>query len=261
MNRVWTWGAAAILTLVACAGSARAQDNAIRYALADDTNLSIGCVEPCKCPVYWLPVRGTVTLTPRETDPLFQHYAVEKVDWEIPRFDGGVLRVKGSGRYRIGGEFALVHQLELDLQVGEQPPQHFDSGIVVGGVNFPRIDIAVAVNGFFCYDSIFTVLASPTVSVIDVTAETPLMVRPNPFHAGTEIALALAEPNVVDLRVLDVAGREVSALVESSLLSAGSHVFVWSGRSNEGRISPPGVYFVRADVDGRRSLQRVAKLD
>ena len=38
----------------------------------------------------------------------------------------------------------------------------FGSGVVSGGTSFPRIDIRLAVNGFYCFDRIFLLHAKPT---------------------------------------------------------------------------------------------------
>ena len=38
----------------------------------------------------------------------------------------------------------------------------FDSGVVSGGTGFPRIDIRLAVNGFYCFDRVFLLHAKPT---------------------------------------------------------------------------------------------------
>ena len=54
--------------------------------------------------------------------------------------------------------------MQLDLRVGDQPVQHFDSGLVVGGGGFPELDVRVSVNGQFCYDTVIDVIASPFAS-------------------------------------------------------------------------------------------------
>lgn len=50
-----------------------------------------------------------------------------------------------------------MHRMELDLTVGDDPSEHFYGGLVRGGDDFPHIDTAVALHGFFCWDSAFTI--------------------------------------------------------------------------------------------------------
>ena len=71
------------------------------------------------------------------------------------------MRIAGSGTYRIGGEFALQHQLSLDLAVGSDPPEHFDSGLVVPPTRFPRIDASISIHGGYCFDTVIDLHARP----------------------------------------------------------------------------------------------------
>ena len=74
---------------------------------------------------------------------------------------------------------------------------------------------------------------------------------------GAQISFSLAQSTVVDVRIFDVAGREVRALVRRQRLESGMHVIDWDGRGNDGRVVPSGIYFTRADAAGARSLGRV----
>ncbi len=56
---------------------------------------------------------------------------------------------------------------------------------------------------------------------------------PNPFVASTRLAFALPEPGAVDLRVFDVAGREVASLAHGAW-PAGAHEARWDGRDGSG---------------------------
>ena len=62
---------------------------------------------------------------------------------------------------------------------------------------------------------------------------------PNPFNPSTTIKLSLPEADVVDLRVFDVAGREVKIL-SNQHLNAGVHSFTFDGANLSS-----GVYFYR----------------
>jgi hypothetical protein len=107
------------------------------------------------------PVRGTFRLSPSSVDPQFAHYDVTQVDWNVHRSDGSVLAVMGSGTFKIGGEVAVQEQLALDLVVGSDPKQHFDSGLVVPTVPFPLIDLKISIHGEYCFDTVFRVHARP----------------------------------------------------------------------------------------------------
>jgi hypothetical protein len=83
---------------------------------------------------------------------------------------------------------------------------------------------------------------------------------PNPFSAGTRVGFVLPRAGRVDLRVYDVAGREVGVLLAGTL-PAGSHALSWDGRAASGAVAPAGMYFVRLALDGYRAATgRVVRL-
>src|SRR5437016_13893593 len=86
--------------------------------------------------------------------------AVTDVNWLVS-IGGTDTIVTGSGTYKFGGEFALQQQLSLDLQVGGDKVQHFDSGLVTGPAPFPDIKVTISANGQVCFDTVFEVTASP----------------------------------------------------------------------------------------------------
>jgi hypothetical protein len=82
---------------------------------------------------------------------------------------------------------------------------------------------------------------------------------PNPFTATTRIAFTLPRDGEVDLRVFDVAGREVAAL-RHGRMPAGTHVAGWDGRDSDGRAASAGVFLVRCALDGAVATSRVVRL-
>jgi len=80
--------------------------------------------------------------------------------------------------------------------------------------------------------------------------------RPNPFHPSTTIYFELAGPGHAVLRVFDVAGREISTLVDRPL-AAGRHQSPWNGRNDEGNSVPSGVYFYQLNVDGAKQTRHM----
>lgn len=131
------------------------------YRLNPISTFQQGCFPPCLCPVLLAGgVRGTFVLTPTGFDGLFNNYAVTDVNWTATEGDDDV-RITGSGTYKVGGEFAVQQQLTLDLTVGARPIQHFDSGLVPGGGQFPDINVPVSLHGQQCFDTVVVVDASP----------------------------------------------------------------------------------------------------
>ena len=103
-------------------------------------------------------------------------------------------------------------------------------------------------------------LVSATVGVGDspVPATARLAVTPNPFREATRIELSLAAP-VEHARVTlhDVTGRRVATLHQGPL-AAGTARLEWRSAADEPLAA--GVYFVAAELDGRRLQRRVVRL-
>jgi hypothetical protein len=130
--------------------------------LEPESTLTEGCFPPCLCPLYLSePVVGRLGLVEFHGEPIaqFREFAVPAVHWRT-RSGGQEVLITGSGHYRVGGEFALLHQLSLDLAIGDEPVQHFDSGLVPGGSDFPKLDIEISLHGGYCYDRVIDVVAS-----------------------------------------------------------------------------------------------------
>jgi flagellar hook assembly protein FlgD len=83
---------------------------------------------------------------------------------------------------------------------------------------------------------------------------------PNPFTDHSVIRYALGKEipagAPVKLGLYDIAGRVVRILTEGPH-SAGEAQTVWDGTGSNGRVSPPGVYFLRLEAG---SETRSAKL-
>jgi hypothetical protein len=128
------------------------------YKLTEQSSYLEGCYDPCMCPVFLNgTLQGSFMLTSvgqGEDGTLFE---VVAIDWHFI-MDEEVVSVTGSGYYWLESE---SHQLTLDLLVGDAPSQQFDSGLVPLLGEFPGIIIAVAENGFYCYDHVFDIKALP----------------------------------------------------------------------------------------------------
>ena len=96
----------------------------------------------------------------------------------------------------------------------------------------------------------------PTVIADDVRLR---MSSANPSSGTVRFAFSLARPQVVDLRVFSVDGRELARLARG-VWGAGSHEVAWSGRDSRGDEAASGVYFVRFATEGGVETRRVVRL-
>lgn len=131
------------------------------YRLNERAAFLEGCYPPCRCLLaQYDDLFGTFSLKPTGTDPQgFTHYAVGNVNWTLT-YGGTEVRITGGGEYVTGGLLIEQQRLELDLSFDDAAPVHFDSGLVPGGgVNPLAIDVAQ--NGFYCFDRVFSIDASP----------------------------------------------------------------------------------------------------
>jgi hypothetical protein len=76
-----------------------------------------------------------------------------------------------------------------------------------------------------------------------------------PMSDGYELRYSVASPCRVDLAVYDLAGREVRRLVAAEQ-SAGEHRVLWNCADSAGNAVPRGVYLVRLDTPGFRSVKK-----
>jgi len=238
------------------------QVQAETYRLESEAAFETGCFALCDCPVSIEALAGTFTLRHLVFDGLFDVYEVSVVRWALPRNPLPVA-ITGSGTYRVGGEFAIQERLSLDLSIDGKEPQHFDSGLVAGGGEFPRIDIVISLNGLVtCTDTVFDVRASsswPT-GYEAFPATLPQRVVPSPFHSRTHVLLDLRGDAAVDLQIFDVRGRVVRSLLAGTWLTPGPHAIEWDGRSADGVECAAGVYIVRSRAGERVFENRVVKM-
>jgi len=73
--------------------------------------------------------------------------------------------------------------------------------------------------------------------------------RPNPASGSVEMTLELPRAAEVEVSVFDVRGARVRRIAYGPF-AAGAHAIGWDGRSAQGGPAAPGIYFVRARVDG-----------
>jgi len=254
---------AAVLLVVLTPRAAAAQGTApasTRYVLEDASLFATGCFDLCACPVLESPLKGTFVLTRLAPDPLFEHYQVSDVNW-IAQQPGGPVAITGSGSYRVGGEFAVQHQMTLDLVVGGHAPKLFDSGLVLGGGEFPRILIKVRVHLTpACMDTVITLRALPAVAGADPGPRGLPAVTPNPFLDRARVDFMVPTAGPVDVSILDLGGRVVRRLATGEWLEAGTRSVTWDGRRQNGAEAAAGLYYVQVRIQGREEMRRMVKL-
>jgi len=232
----------------------------VPYSLTQGSENEIGCFGPCECPVFMRgPLKGTFLLTPMGSDGTFRRYDVTNVDWVVQAGRGDI-SITGRGEYRVGSASPPQQQMVLDLNVGGTS-QHFDSGLV-GGVDFPRINISVATHGFFCWDSVFVVRSVPG-SASGVPPHGPGLqaeALPNPFRDQTQVSFELPVGGPVDVRIHDVTGRLVRTLSDGMWAGAGPHALMWDGGADDGTDTPAGIYFARLEAPEVQATLRLARV-
>jgi len=108
-----------------------------------------------------------------------------------------------------------------------------------------------------------TVNAAASVGVGDEPLPAATVLRanvPNPFSRATTVRFDLAAPGIVRLAVYDVRGRLVRVLRDEAL-DPGRYQTQWDGTGDNGRATPPGIYFYVLDGAGERLTRRMTKLN
>jgi len=257
----------ALLLCIAAPAAAQTQPPAYHYDLQPTAAFENGCFGPCECPVQTRAMKGTFDVQQTSVDPLFTYYRVFNVAWQVLQNGAPNIPIQGSGTYRVGGEFAVQQQMSLDLSIGGAAPVHFDSGLVLGGGQFPGqivVDISRHQNTA-CIDTVLHVDAvDPVVTAAgqgDVPQSAMAQAAPNPFHVQTEIQFRLPHAGNLEITIYDIRGRIVRHLTQGAWVSAGIHDVPWDGRRDEGSLCASGVYFARALIGSDRVVQRIVKVD
>ena len=81
----------------------------------------------------------------------------------------------------------------------------------------------------------------------------------NPTSRDSRLSFSLAHGGIAHVIVFDVTGRKVRTLI-SGWQSAGTHPLAWNGQVDGGAMAPAGIYFVRADAEGKHTTARVARM-
>lgn len=169
-NRSFFAFALTIISLLAQGAAARpsplarpiANVKPVIYRLDDASVYAQGCFPPCYCPIWETGMRGTFGLRLTEIGQWSATYDVTDVNFFVD-LDGADpdLHITGSGTFTIGGDFAYLQRMELDLAFSDGSEQHFDSGWVEVSGSFPGIVISLSANGMVCHDTVLGISAKP----------------------------------------------------------------------------------------------------
>lgn len=82
---------------------------------------------------------------------------------------------------------------------------------------------------------------------------------PNPFNPITQIEYSLAKPGKVVLKIYNIQGKEIKALVDE-YQSAGNKTISWNGTDNLGNEVTSGVYFFKLQFSGNALVKKMVLL-
>jgi len=81
---------------------------------------------------------------------------------------------------------------------------------------------------------------------------------PNPFNPATTIRYGLPKAERVTLKIYNLLGEEVVALLNDELQAAGYHMAIWDGRNKLGEVVGSGVYILRFRAGGFTAIKKMA---
>jgi len=131
------------------------------YGLGDKATYVEGCFDPCECPILaQTGLEGSFLLRRAGEDSQFVNYELSQLSWLV-MWQGEVFhRVEGTGLFRLD-ESGKQQQLLLNLSFDGDAVLTFDSGVVPLDAEFPQLDVTVSMNGMYCYDRVFHLIAAP----------------------------------------------------------------------------------------------------
>jgi hypothetical protein len=126
-----------------------------------------------------------------------------------------------------------------------------------------RVDVNIASEGFVLWRDSLTISVL-TVGVAERKSGAPARFfleqnYPNPFNPETKINYQLPKSGRVVLKIFNILGREVRALVDE-FKPAGSFDVRWDGMDNAGQRAPSGVYLYRIEAEGLALTRRMVML-
>jgi hypothetical protein len=116
-----------------------------RYQLLQGSTYLDDCL-PCGRPALLRPLHGSFFLAPGAADPLFNHYELRQVQFQVGGDGPDAIHLEGTGELAIGGEVLVGHRLTFHLTVTSSAKSEivdFDSGLQPGEPAWPWLAIPV----------------------------------------------------------------------------------------------------------------------
>jgi len=166
----------------------------------------------------------------------------------------------------IDWEFEAASTVQSWIERADQPVGTWDSlgsGTTRARNSFELLDAAVAPDRSYYYrvawrDRGSVIHGSPVLGAWNDAGRLS-SVSPNPAFGEVSVDWVLARPGATDIRVYDLAGREV-AVVARGAFDVGRHQARWDGRWDGRGIAPAGMYIVRISSGERTTSHRVLLL-
>ncbi|MEO0095719.1 MAG: T9SS type A sorting domain-containing protein [candidate division WOR-3 bacterium] len=86
-----------------------------------------------------------------------------------------------------------------------------------------------------------------------------LQIEPNPFYSSTRIRYGLEKPCAVSLKIYNLTGQCVRTLIDAKQ-DVGIYEVNWSGKDDNQRELPQGIYFLRIKADGYTETKKMVLL-
>lgn len=164
-NSVRRVALAGLVVAAVAMGGPGVQERSRLHVLDPESAWLEGCIVGlCLCPVALLDdLRGSFQLVelPTLQPGPWRLFEVKNVRWRLGRGDR-VVEIRGSGLYHTAAPVLDEQRLTLDLTIDGDPLPQLDSGVVAGGLAFPRIDIQALTPGE-CYQEGVWLSAEPLV--------------------------------------------------------------------------------------------------
>lgn len=102
---------------------------------------------------------------------------------------------------------------------------------------------------------------TPVTNIQDITSvndiEFPFVLTyPNPFNPNTRIRFSLLEKEPVRIAIYDVNGKLIKKIADKTL-SAGTHEYVWNGRTDHNNSVGSGLYFCRITAGSKSKTMKL----
>ncbi len=85
------------------------------------------------------------------------------------------------------------------------------------------------------------------------------MPRPNPSHQITRFGYQTTKPGLVRLAVYNALGQKVRTIAEGPK-APGYYTASWDGRNDLMAQTPPGLYFLRLEAEGRQAVRKLVRV-